>query len=498
MTTCKRFYLLIFLALASTQAFSQIRSDFTIADSALKPSFDFDDKGNIHLVWGNDGLDDWGTWYCLLDSLGNIKLEPRRISKSPATLDPKIVINKDKAACIWEDQYSINVFHYSYGIQGKILKDGLDFGDEIQIDDGDLYHPPIDALRRRPQIVWHSDSVLYAVWEGQGHQSFASIDDIYAEKLLMPLQKSGDNYPLNNNLLKSDEWYPSIIRSQIANTYQVIWSSNDTTTGIKLVGRSLSEDFKPLTPELVFVDLGKTKYTSHPSVFLRGNGNIIIAWEKDTANYKSNIFLQEFSVDGTPIGDANQINDKLANGGSEVSADVDENDNVIVAWEEGKRIGGQRYGKNLNRIGMNFYLQTRLGGGNIFPHVRLRNHKIYTAWSEFLSSSSNVSMSIFDFDNPVSVHRDPVAEPTDFKLSQNWPNPFNPTTQLQYTLGESRLVSLKVYDIIGREVSTLVNEVKPAGSYTVSYDASLLSGGIYYCRIISGDFSSSIKMVLVK
>jgi hypothetical protein len=91
-----------------------------------------------------------------------------------------------------------------------------------------------------------------------------------------------------------------------------------------------------------------------------------------------------------------------------------------------------------------------------------------------------------------------AATPVTFKLSQNYPNPFNPSTIIQYNLPKSGLVSLKIYDILGREVATLVNDQQVAGAYKVTFDASKLASGVYIYRIISGNFISTKKMMLLK
>ncbi len=88
--------------------------------------------------------------------------------------------------------------------------------------------------------------------------------------------------------------------------------------------------------------------------------------------------------------------------------------------------------------------------------------------------------------------------PGTFSLSQNYPNPFNPSTAIKFTTGDVGMVTLKVFDILGREVSTLVNEVKEAGSYTINFNASTLSGGVYYAQLQCGTRIESKKMLLVK
>ena len=88
--------------------------------------------------------------------------------------------------------------------------------------------------------------------------------------------------------------------------------------------------------------------------------------------------------------------------------------------------------------------------------------------------------------------------PTEYMLSQNYPNPFNPTTEIQFSIVERRFVSLKVYDMLGREVETLVNEQKSPGTYTIEWNASSFPSGIYFYRLQAGNFSETKKLMFLK
>jgi hypothetical protein len=88
--------------------------------------------------------------------------------------------------------------------------------------------------------------------------------------------------------------------------------------------------------------------------------------------------------------------------------------------------------------------------------------------------------------------------PTSYSLSQNYPNPFNPTTNIKYSLLKESQVSLKVFDILGREVENLINTKQVAGTYQVNFNASKLASGVYIYRLIAGDFVRSMKMMLIK
>ena len=97
-----------------------------------------------------------------------------------------------------------------------------------------------------------------------------------------------------------------------------------------------------------------------------------------------------------------------------------------------------------------------------------------------------------------SVETRVASKPTDFELRQNYPNPFNPTTSINYSLNKKSYVELKVYNVLGAEVATLVNETKNAGSYKVSFDATNLSSGVYFYQLKSGDQTITRKMMVMK
>jgi len=98
----------------------------------------------------------------------------------------------------------------------------------------------------------------------------------------------------------------------------------------------------------------------------------------------------------------------------------------------------------------------------------------------------------------VSVEDETPNLPTEFSLSQNYPNPFNPTTTIKFTISDLRFTILKVYDILGNEITTLVNEELPAGEYEVEFDGSGLTSGIYFYQLKAGNFIETKKMILMK
>lgn len=125
-----------------------------------------------------------------------------------------------------------------------------------------------------------------------------------------------------------------------------------------------------------------------------------------------------------------------------------------------------------------------------------------------LKNYCSIAQDFYDTTFPVSISQNNENQiPVDFLLSQNYPNPFNPSTSIQYAISSlptgqagTQFVTLKVYDLLGREVATLVNEEKPAGSYNVEFRMQNLelSSGIYFYKLQAGDFVETKKMILLK
>jgi hypothetical protein len=123
---------------------------------------------------------------------------------------------------------------------------------------------------------------------------------------------------------------------------------------------------------------------------------------------------------------------------------------------------------------------------------------IITDFDGVMRNESTPDIGADEFDIVVAVDGSHPTPPTAFRLGQNYPNPFNPSTIIHYQLSMDNYVSLVVYDLLGREVAVLVNEEKPAGSYSVTFDASGLSSGVYLYRLSAGEFVRTRKMVLVR
>jgi hypothetical protein len=108
----------------------------------------------------------------------------------------------------------------------------------------------------------------------------------------------------------------------------------------------------------------------------------------------------------------------------------------------------------------------------------------------YVANSSGIPTAVEEENNPATV--------SDFALQQNYPNPFNPTTQIRFSLPEQSEVTLKVYNILGKEIATLVNDVKGAGVHEVSFDGTGLASGVYFYTLQTDKYTQTHKMILIK
>ena len=97
-----------------------------------------------------------------------------------------------------------------------------------------------------------------------------------------------------------------------------------------------------------------------------------------------------------------------------------------------------------------------------------------------------------------AINEEPIAGPMNFELEQNYPNPFNPSTTIAFTLGENTHTLIKVYNVLGQEVATLVNQNLNAGPHTIQFNGSDLESGVYFYNIVAGDYQAYRKMMLIK
>jgi hypothetical protein len=127
------------------------------------------------------------------------------------------------------------------------------------------------------------------------------------------------------------------------------------------------------------------------------------------------------------------------------------------------------------------------GGGEYMGSISIKGAVVN---GELYGDTTQIITSVFDLEEPSSN--------SNYKISQNYPNPFNPSTTISYSIPKAEFVTLKVFDILGRETASLVNESKEAGNYSLTFNAGNIPSGIYFYKLTSGSFMATKKLILLK
>ncbi|MGB5287610.1 MAG: T9SS type A sorting domain-containing protein [Ignavibacteriaceae bacterium] len=177
------------------------------------------------------------------------------------------------------------------------------------------------------------------------------------------------------------------------------------------------------------------------------------------------------------------------------SASADKND-VILSWFTATETNNQ--GFEIQRKAGGEYQKIGFVEGK-GTTTEIQNYLFRD--EELLSGSYSYRLRQVDFDGSFAYSDEveiEISQPNVFYLGQNYPNPFNPSTNIKYSIPQDGMVSLKVYDLLGKEVTTLVNEPQQAGTFDVVFSGSNLASGVYYYQLKAGDLTSTKKLMLTK
>ena len=325
----------------------------------------------------------------------------------------------------------------------------------------------LDKYTRTGTLIW-SDTLSFGPGSGGGvlndgpcYLASDAAGNIYFTGFGLPLG-SEDIYILKINSSGQILWQKSYSYSPV---------STESVHGIKLDSSGN-------------IYLGGTTDKGNPNFYLdylvlKYSNNGVFQWAGIYDGLDgANDYLSGIIIDNNNNVIASGYSQQNSNSGSYDIVTVKFNDSGNVIWE--KKYNGPNdstdYGNCITRdISGNIYIAG--GSGN------------YNSGLDFITIKYSQSTG-------VNLISDKI--PSEYKLFQNYPNPFNPSTQIRFDIPGKVFVSLKVFNILGREVKTLVNEMKDAGSYSADFNGNELSSGLYFYRLITGNFTETKKMLMIK
>ena len=228
--------------------------------------------------------------------------------------------------------------------------------------------------------------------------------------------------------------------------------------------------------------------------------------KKTTAEMKTQSTFTDAGWDFTTIWSINANNYPQLTNNSDPSLPIElvffsgksNNNGVVLNWQTATEINN--FGFEIERSQNNYEWQKIafvMGNGNSYSvkNYNYIDNSIAKLKNQYRLKQIDINGD-FSYSNIIEVNLDNF--PVNFELSQNYPNPFNPVTTINYYLPESGMISLKIYDMLGNEIATLVNKHQESGSYSSVFDASLLASGTYFYQLKCNEFISVKKMQLIK
>ena len=508
------------------------------------PSISIDGSGNFVITWQdyrNGDADIYTQRYSSNNGIAlgiNFKVNDDQRSADQSV--PSISIDGSGNFVItWQDDR--NGRYYSDIYAQRYSSDGAALGANFKVNDDQE-----SAAQRDPSISTDGSGNFVITWEDYRNE----IGDIYAQRYTSDGSKLGANFKVNDDQ-RSLHWFPCIFVDDTGN-FGIVWQ--DFRDGYSdIYAQRYSSDGTALGPNFKVNDNQEIVRQKFPSISSDGSGNFVITWQ-DYRNIYTDIYAQRYSSDGTAKGANFKVNDDQGSRSQWYpSISTDGSGNFVITWQDylnGNNIYAQRYSSDGSALGINFkvnddqgsayqdypsisaegsgnfvitWLDDRNGGFDIyaqryssagtkmgdnfrvtntskknqyFPDVSLWNNRIYTTWedSRIGGTGFDIWANVLDWDNPENKDLPPV--PTAFILSQNYPNPFNSSTKISYSIPKPGFVILKIYDILGREIKSIVNEFQNAANYSINFNASALSSGIYFYRIRAGEFMDTKKFIL--
>jgi hypothetical protein len=352
------------------------------------------------------------------------------------------------------------------------------------------------GMATRPSIAFRSPSTFLAVYEysKNGNTIGGTLVDINSGAQI------GDAFVMSDNA-SNNRIYPHVASN--GNYTVCVWTDARTDAqgdiySERIVGNNLA------STNVKVNDDAAGGYNQYARVAMDAQGNYVVVWIDTRANSTGDLYAQRFDAQGNKIG----VNFKLTKSNSRLheyppGISMKSDGSFVMTWAD-----------SVKQAGQNWSIKTRFFGSagqplsdvvevtnapSLEPDVKIgTNGAVYYAW---LDGRENINTGRIYSKVYAAFPTTGVTDqsgPIVFHLEQNFPNPFNPSTTIKYHISTQGHVLLKLTDILGRDIATLVNEPKAPGLYSVQWNAVQAPSGLYLCRLEAGGNIATRKMLLLK
>ncbi len=441
------------------------------------PAVDMNQIGNTVVVW-SDYRTPTGIYGQRLDNDGNL-IDVNFLITDNGYYPDVAVSNSNNFVVVW--RYSSSIYLQRFNASGDTIN-GI-----IKISDSTGNHQ-----RHYPSIGMNDTSSFVVAWQDYRNGSY----EIYAQRFTPEGDTIGINFKANDTTISC--YAPSVAISS-SGRFLITWrdvrnGNNDIYAQLyDTDGSMVDSNFKVNTTD------GSSNQLN-PSVASNTSSKFIVVWED--YNSPRGIYGQWYDTTGTPIDSNFKISESTSAYKPEVACDSA--GKTVVTWYDNRdgnnNIYAQRYNADHSPNGENYKVSNEVEGlnpGQYHPDVTTNGNRICYVWYDARQQKGyDIIGKVTDWEF-VSIEEIANYKLQNAKLEIH-PNPIIQSMSISYYLPTKATVSLKIYDVSGRIVKTLINEEKTAGNYNVSFDAKKLATGIYFAKFKTGDCKITKKILLIK
>jgi len=470
-------------------AFAQWQPDVRLTNDTATSFYGFSNSRSlvaygsfVHTVWCDSRDGNWEIYYKRSSDDGiNWGQDIRLTVNQSISVKPSIVAINSTVHIVWTDSRNGN-FEIYYKRSGD---GGLTWGSDTRLTNNSTnsVEPSISV----------SGSVLHMVWRDfrDGSES-----EIYYKRSTNDGVTWQPDVRLTNNSALSANPSISVLGSFVHVTW---WDYRNSPSGNAEIyykrssdgGLTWGQDFR----------LTNDPSASYTPCVMASNLYLHVVWVDNRTGPSGNfeIFYKRSTDFGlTWSQDTRLTNNSYYSDSPSLSASESF---VHVAWWDTRDGNPEIYYKNSTDAGINWNQDSRLtndSANSFYPSIFAVNSVLHVLWFDNRDENDEVYYKRNPTGNSIGIHIVGSEIPMWFSLYQNYPNPFNPSTKIKFALPTSSFTNLAIYDMLGREIETLVHEQLNAGTYEVDWDGDKFSSGVYYFQITAGDFTETKKMILVK
>lgn len=513
---------LLVLILFAKQIYPQYKNDFKINDDTTAKyqnaaKLDVDNEGNFVVVWQDKrNVNTLNPIYDIYCQRFNYKGEPQgnnfKINlHDSAASNPNIAIRKDGSFVVgWKEGVWIGPYIYQSRYFIRIFdKFGSAISDYIPVSDStfnlSVAAPP--AIGIGPLNNIYIGMIMIPGPYGNHH--------LYLQKMDSLGNKIGNNVLVIDSSVIQIQIQPDI---SVRNNGSFIFVWNDLRLGSgdifmqkynangQKIGTNIKVNDDPVNPSIVH---------SEPSISSDSIGNFCITWDdsRESSGSFIDIYCQKYDTAFNLIGSNSKVNQGSPfweRGNASVKKRKD--GYFVVGWSD-CNANGQGWCPYFRRFSnTNLFIGNQRWVTNYNPSqdkyledMTLWSDRIISVWRDWRNGNGDIFCNILSFQNPdsiinnVSINNENVINK--YILYQNYPNPFNNSTIIKYQINKNSYIKIILYDILGKEIATLINKKQSSGEYKINFstdDYNLNSGIYYYKLIVNGEVSKTKKLVILK